>query len=156
MSSARGLAGHHLYLARLLLRAWQRDVEAEEVPVRTLAEAFGPACHTHLQRAYGWFLLALLNLDHHPEQPPATTATLPELPVGRVLPPEVCEFRQLERGGWLADMLSWQPMVPGRAPRVAGNLASAPPAATGLQDFDNWAQQLDEYFQRMSTFIEEY
>lgn len=156
MSTPRGLANHHLYLARLVLGAWARERAAEDVPAATLAEAFGPGCHDHLVRAYGWFLLAVASPDAIPDTAPARVADLPPLPAGKAVSGEIREFEQLEREGWLADMLAWQPQRPGQATRAVGNLARSTPDTGGHGRFEGWVDALDRQFQRMSDSLDEY
>src|SRR5690606_2772142 len=70
MSSPRGQANHGLYLARVLLAAWRRDLAAEDIPASVLAQAVGPAVRGHLLDAYGWFLLDLQKPAQLPATPP--------------------------------------------------------------------------------------
>ncbi|WP_116364240.1 DUF6586 family protein [Parahaliea mediterranea] len=157
MSSPRGLANHHLYLARLVLAAWQRDVAAAEVPASTLAAAFGPACQAHLLRAYGWFLLAVSNPPELPATLPGRVADLPSPPEGRAISGELREFEQLEKSGWLAELLAWQVATPGGgARRSFGNLASGADAPAGPEHFGQWAGQLEARFARMGDALDEY
>ncbi|MFV0277268.1 MAG: hypothetical protein ACK5HY_08805 [Parahaliea sp.] len=157
MSSARGLANHHLYLARLVLAAWRDEDQAGQVPAPVLAGAFGPGVRDHLQRAYGWFLLAIAAPDEQPPVPPARLAELPPCAEGRARAGELREFEQLEAAGWLADLLAWQPPALGRRERSPGNLAR--PAAVrggGSEDFGAWAEALERCFQRMGDSLNEY
>ncbi|MBA6412102.1 hypothetical protein H2508_03150 [Parahaliea sp. F7430] len=157
MSSARGEANHSLYLASVLLRAWRREAEAQALPELILAQAYGPACQAHLLRSYGWFLLAVLNLDAAAANLPTAVADLPPTPAGQVLPAEIREFEQLERSGWLADLLQWQP--PGTVPagRLPGNLARSVPAEDfSPEQFQLWAGALDALYQRMADSLDEY
>ena len=43
MGSARGQANHALYLGKVLLAAWRRDLAAESVAAVTLIQAYLPA-----------------------------------------------------------------------------------------------------------------
>lgn len=156
MSSPRGLANHHLYLARLVLSAWAREAAEEQVPAQTLAEAFGPACHTQLLRAYGWFLLAIAGPDELPPEPPVRVADVPPFPEGKAVPGEIREFEQLERDGWLAELLAWQPPRPGQVVRRPGNLARPAGTDAGPETLESWAQSLDTLFQRMGDSLDEY
>jgi len=156
MSSPRGLANHHLYLARLVLSAWQRDLSAAEVPARTLSAAFGPACHGHLLRAYGWFLLAVSAPGELPSTPPTSVADLAPPPEGKAVAGEIREFGQLERSGWLADMLGWDSPAPGASRRTPGNLASPADQAAGPEAFARWVEALEARFSRMSDSLDEY
>lgn len=156
MSSPRGLANHHLYLGRLLLAAWQREREAGQVPAATLDQAFAPGCHAHLLQAYGWFLLAIVGPEELPASPPAGVSELPSQPAGKAVPGEVREFEQLEQGGWLADLLAWQPALPGAARRGPGNLARTVTTSAGPEDFTTWAGELEALFDRMGDSLDEY
>ncbi|GAB3272062.1 DUF6586 family protein [Parahaliea aestuarii] len=156
MSSPRGLANHHLYLARLVLTAWQRDAAAAEVPAGTLVAAFGPACHQHLLRAYGWFLLAISSPAEVPTAPPTRVSELPPPPQGRAVPAELREFQLLESEGWLADLVNWSAAEPVAARRSFGNLATASQQPAGPQRFSEWVQGLDECFARMGDSLDEY
>lgn len=156
MSSARGLANHHLYLARLVLSAWQREVADGVTPARTLCAAFGPGCHEHLLRAYGWFLLALSAPGDMPAQPPKRVAGLAPPPDGKAVAGELREFEQLERGGWLAEMLEWECPAPGTSRRSPGNLASAVEQTAGPGEFAAWAEALESRFARMADSMDEY
>ena len=51
MSGFRAQANHRLYLARLVIAAWQQAVAEERVPVYTLAQAFEIAACEHLKQA---------------------------------------------------------------------------------------------------------
>ncbi|TXS92976.1 hypothetical protein FV139_13560 [Parahaliea maris] len=156
MSSPRGLANHHLYLARLVLAAWQRDSSAGVVPASTLAAAFGSGCHQHLLRAYGWFLLAVSAPGELPAAPPTRVADLAPPPEGKAVAGEIREFEQLERSGWLADMLGWECPAPGATRRSPGNLASTVEQATGPGEFAGWVDSLESRFARMADSMDEY
>jgi hypothetical protein len=156
VSSARGQANHYLYLARLVLAAWQRERAAEQVPAATLDAAFGPGCHAHLQAAYGWFLLAVTGAEEAPASIPGRVAELPPIPAGKAVPAEIREFELLERGGWLADLLAWQPDVPGQVTRRADNLARPAGQAAGPAEFAGWTQALEDAIARMGDSLDEY
>ncbi len=91
MSSLRGQANQGLYLAKILLAAWQRDLDAESLPARAVGEAYLPAMRLHLRRAYGWFLLEISRPDQAPPEPPSTTSELPDVGTGKAVPPEIRE-----------------------------------------------------------------
>ena len=153
MSSARGQANHALYLAGILLAAWRRDLDAQSVAARTLAQAYLPAVRQHLIDAYGWFLLEITRPGSLPDRPPRCLAELPEIAAGKALPGEIREFQQLEEGGWIADMLAGDTTV--AAPTSVGNLAVSAPA-TGPEQAQHWSDQLQSLFERMGDSLDEY
>ena len=153
MSSARGQANHALYLAKILLAAWQRDLATESVAAVTLTQAYLPAVRSHLVRSYGWFLLEISRPGGLPEQPPGSLAELPEIADGKAAPGEILEFQRLEATGWIGDMLSGEPTAMGKA--SAGNLAMSAPA-TGPEQAEQWALQLQALFDRMGDSLDEY
>ncbi|TGD73582.1 hypothetical protein E4634_11190 [Mangrovimicrobium sediminis] len=153
MSSARARANHHLYLARTLLRGWQREADEEAVPGSILSQAYLPAVREHLVLAYGWFLLEITRPEPMPAQPPRCVAQLPALPQGKSLPGEAREFEQLEQGGWLAELLDTDAAT--TASRTPGNLASTP-AFTTARDAGAWADALQKVFDRMGDALDEY
>ena len=154
MSSYRAQANHALYLARILTAGWQRELDAANVPVTVLAQAYEPAVCDHLASAYGWFLLEITQPDPAPELPPRGCGELPPPPPGRVLPGEVREFSQLEREGWLGELLRDRRGLVSRG-RSVGNLASAE-LATGPEDCAAWADRLQDLFDRMGDSLDEY
>lgn len=153
MSSARGQANHALYLANILLAGWRRDLDAQTVAARTLAQAYLPAVRDHLVSAYGWFLLDITRPGALPDQPPRCLAELPDIAAGKAVPGEIREFEQLELSGWLAEMLAddSQPSTP----TSTGNLAVAAPDA-GPEQAQHWADQLQSLFDRMGDSLDEY
>ncbi len=155
MGSARGQANHALYLARILLAAWRRDLDAESVAATTLSSAYLPGVREHLCAAYGWFLLEITRPTALPDQPPRCLAELPEIAAGKALPGEILEFQQLEEGGWLGDMLSSG--CEGHTPAApnSGNLA-VPAALSGPDQASLWADQLQSMFDRMGDSLDEY
>jgi len=155
MSSARALANHHLYLARIVLGAWEREAGREELPSQLLLQAFGPGCREQLLAAYGWFMLALAGPDELPAEPPREVADLPERAPGKSVPAEIREFAQLERDGWLRSLLDWEPEAPARA-RSPGNLVRNVEAGADAASFRGWAEALESLFTRMSDFLDEY
>jgi hypothetical protein len=69
---------------------------------------------------------------------------------------EILEFQQLEKEGWLADLLQpATPLSPGLA-RTPGNLASAAAESPGPGEVQSWADQLSRLFDRMSDSLDEY
>ena len=153
MSSARGQANHALYLARILLAAWRRDLDAESVAALTLTSAYMPGVREHLTNAYGWFLLEITRPGALPAKPPRGLVDLPEIAEGKAVPGEVREFQQLEQGGWLGDMLIADGAAAGAS--SPSNLAVAAPLS-GSEQASLWADQLQSLFDRMSDSLDEY
>lgn len=153
MSSLRGQANHRLYLARLLLAAWRRELAAEDIPASILAQAFGPAVRSHLLDAYGWFLLDLQKPAQLPATPPHSATSLPPVAPGKALPVEIVEFARLEQAGWLAQLVQ----EPGaEQPRRSAASLAAP--AANLPDPESLlaqAQLLEDAFSRIGDFLDE-
>ena len=159
MSSPRGLANHSLYLARIQLAAWSAELEREIIPAATLDQAFAPAACDHLKRAYGWFLLTLTGHTDTSTAPPQCCSELPEIAIGKALPAEIKEFAQLEKGGWLADLLSAHITGPAQqraAPGRSGNLAVRASGSPSVAEVAEYADQLDSHMTRMSNSLDEY
>ncbi len=157
-SSARARANHKLYLARILLDAWQRALDGEDIPANTLAQAFFRPVREHLIGAYGWFLLALCHLDELQPYPPRSCAELPELPQGRAVPGEVHEFQHLEDSGWLADLLDERDelaRVSHRSGEAGRNLATTASELPGPAEMSFWSEQLEALFNRMGDSLDE-
>ena len=153
MSSARGQANHAIYLARLLLAAWRRDLAEEATAARTLTQAYLPAVRAHLGSAYGWFLLEITRPGALPDKPPRALSELPEIVEGKAVPGEIREFMRLEQEGWIADMLSDDTAV--AAPSSMGNLAVSASEA-GPEKAEHWADMLQGLFDRMGDSLDEY
>ena len=156
MSSARARANHSLYLARILIRAWEAAEAEQALPQSVLAQAYAPGCQSHLVNAYGWFLLAIGSPDSLPESPPASVEQLPPTPPGKAVPGELREFAQLEQAGWLADLLA--PLLPsaGATTRDPRNLAAPATAGPSPEAFSTWADALAALFDRMGDSLDEY
>ena len=157
-SSARGRANHKLYLARIVLHAWQSALDSEDIPANTLGQAFYRPVREHLIGAYGCFLLALCHLDELQQYPPRSCAELPELPQGRAVPGEVYEFQHLEGTGWLADLLQERDelaRVSRRSGEVGGNLAITVSELPGPETMSSWCDQLEALFDRMGDSLDE-
>ena len=116
-----------------------------------------PEVREHLLDAYGWFLLTVSEPAVPLAQPPHSVAELPEVAEGKAIAGEVREFQQLEQAGWLAELLASQDAMPAqRSSRSPQNLAQAAPAQSGLQQFGDWAVQLEALFDRMGDSLDEY
>jgi Family of unknown function (DUF6586) len=155
MSSARAQANHKLYLAKIQLAAWRQAVAAQDIPAIVLTQAFLPAARAHLVEAYGWFLLAVSGLDQLPGKPPARCSELPDVAAGKAMPGEIREFEQLEKEGWLAQLLA-EPDEGVRSTRAQGNLAIASPVSADSDSVQQWVDHLEALFARMSDSLEEY
>ena len=155
MSVARARANHALYLGKIVIGAWRRELAREDVPAATLAQAFHAGAHNHLLAAYGWFLLAVSQAEVPPQGPPRCCEELPPMPAGRLYPPEINEFRQLEARGWLCEMLRSGTVDPPVA-RQPGNLASAAQHGHDTEQLEQWLAQLQGLFERMDDSLDEY
>lgn len=155
MNVARARANHELYLAKIVTAAWRRELAREDVPAGTLAQAFHGGVRNHLIAAYGWFLLAISQAEVPPQGPPLCCEDLAPMPEGRVYPPEINEFRQLEASGWLCEMLQ----APGAdlpGVRQPGNLAFSAETPPATEQVEHWQQQLQSLFERMGDSLDEY
>lgn len=153
MSSPRGQANHSLYLARLLLAAWERELAHEDTPATVLAQAWAPAVRGHLLDAYGWFLLELARPAEMPASLPVSVAQLPAAAPGKAVPAEITEFEQLEREGWLAALL--QAPASRSVSRSSGSLAASVDGLPTPVAMATWAEQLDRAFARMGDLLDE-
>lgn len=153
MSSARGQANHHLYLARLLLDAWGPAREAGELRVTLVDQAWAPAVRLHLRLAWGWFLLSLAQPAQWPEEFPACCDDLPAPPAGRSLPGELGECRQLEETEWLSAILRKTPPVLDKPAR--GSLATSVDTGSDPETLDAARRHLQALFDRLGTFVDE-
>lgn len=159
MSTARARANHKLYLARILLDAWQTALEAEQLPARTLNQAFATAVKNHLVQSYGWFLLEISQPASLPAVPPQHTGELPVIAEGKALAGEIREFAQLEREGWLAELLADCDEWGAQSTRPAGgspNLAGPESSLPGPDLLAHYAGQLESLFDRMGDSLDEY
>jgi len=156
LSGARGRANHELYLAKIVLGAWRRELELQQIPASTLAQAFEEGAGEHLAAAYGWFLLAVIQAEGQQDRPPRGCQELPPLPAGKVFPPEINELRQLEANGWLGDMLRIRAPEHPRPPQQLDNLAVASRDIPGIEQLTQWRQQLAALFDRVGDSLDEY
>ena len=154
MSNPRGLANHSLYMARLLLLAWEEAHAAALAPVNALDAAFAPAIRLHLLDAYGWFLLATLRVTQLPVLPPHRVTDLAPQAPGISRPAEISECQQLEQGGWLAQLQTQLPT--GLAKRSRGISLAIDSAYPDIAFYQDCAAHFDVLFARMSDAIDEY
>ena len=155
MSSSRAQANHALYLAKIQLASWRHALAAQDIPVTTLTAAFLPAARAHLRVAYGWFLLAVTGAQQYPDIPPGGCADLSAVAEGKAEPPEIREFRRLEAGGWLAELLA-EHAAPAGTGRTPGNLAAGSSDTPGVEQVAQWVGHLEALFERMSDSLDEY
>ena len=155
MSAPRARANHSLYLAKILLGNWRAALEAQDIPARTLCEAFLPATCSHLREAYGWFLLEISQLDNSATTPPCGVSELPAIPEGRAEAGELRECRQLEESGWLAQLLG-QGGTHTSAPSAPSSLAAPAVETPEFPDVMEWHSALGALFERMRDSLDEY
>jgi len=155
MTSARALANQKLYHAKILISAWRESCLSEQVAHTVLEQAFGPAICEHLANAYGWFLLEVAQPAEMPAIPPRCCSDLPAVAEGKETPPEIHEFVQLERDGWLGRLLSPQFGQTGRG-RDSRNLALMNDQGFSPDQAEHWLDQLSGLFDRMSDSLDEY
>ncbi|MEH6582871.1 MAG: DUF6586 family protein [Halioglobus sp.] len=154
MASPRPQANQKLYLARIVAASWRRELTAELIPATVLAQAFDGAARDHLRAAYGWFLLEIMQSETLPEIPPSSCADLPTLAEGKAVPGEIRELEQLERGGWLAEMLAAPAAV--AQLKAPGSLAMSVSQVSGPDFIDQSIDNLQQIFDRMSDSLDEY
>jgi hypothetical protein len=94
-----------------------------------------------------------------PEQPPHCADELPAITAGRETPPEINEFLQLEREGWLSKMLNpnspFESSVALRNP-ASQNLATVAGGEYGPDEALRWHDELVALFGRMTDSLDEY
>lgn len=159
MSTPRALANQKLYHAKILIRFWQTAIAEENIAKTVLEQAFGSAVRDHLIGAYGWFLLEISQPKEMPEQPPRCCDELPSVALGRETPPEINEFLQLERAGWLSRLLNSN--TPFGTSAALGNLPSQNLATVaggeyGPDEALRWHDELAALFGRMTDSLDEY
>ena len=158
---SRGLANHRLYLARLLLAAWERDRADEIIPAIMLDQAYAPGSREHLIAAYGHFLCYVFDPTGAATAGamPRSCSDLPAQTPGKALPGEIREFRLLEQEGWLGELLAPLPEPGpsgGQRRAVADTLAVSTAVEWPTPDrVADWHQRLSRIFQRMDDSIEE-
>jgi hypothetical protein len=155
MVSARSLANQQLYYARILASSWRQELASQNIPAKVLAGAFnGPACQ-HLRGAYGWFLLEIVQPPVLPNVPPVDSTELPVLTPGKALPGEIRELQQLEQSGWIAQMLQLDYTLQS-ASKTTGSLAISVTQTPHPDIIDQWIENMESIFSRMSDSLDEY
>jgi hypothetical protein len=153
LTRTRGAANQSLYLARIVLAAWDAERERQRFPEAQITAAFLPAVQRHLREAYGWFLLSVGGVDDAQAGPlPRSTEDLAAPEPGRERAPELREFALLEREGWLADLISGRV---NRGPVPREGLLGSDRAAPGFAVAARWAEELAATMRRMDDFLAE-
>lgn len=156
MVSHRARANHALYLASIVLQAWERERAGSPHASSAVDLAFAIAAIAHLRNAYGWFLLAVHCPERELREPPRSCAELPPQPEGRALNLQIEELMRMEEGGWLAQLLGPLP-----EPGPAGNseramaLLSRSSDTPDPEQLRHWHGALSEVFDRMSDTLDE-
>lgn len=154
MNSPRALANHARYLAAIQLDSWTSALADGGRPDWVVDAAFAPAVQWHLRSAYGWLLLAASRVTAPPPVPPACVAELPPLAKGLTLPVEVQRCAELERSGWLADLLAPMPTQP-QPRRSAGGLLASSAVLADLPTAQRWCGAFDELLVSVDHAIDE-
>lgn len=156
MASHRARANQSLYSAGILISAWRSATDTGDLPPGALNHAFLPAVHLHLQRAYGWFLLHVSGVEDWNGDPPGRTVELPPVPEGKAVSAEVREFEQLEKSGWLGELLTARDAIVGTpVSRADAGLAVVSLEGSDCDDAMQWKRNLETLFERMSDAIDE-
>jgi hypothetical protein len=158
LSSARALANQKLYFASLHLHMLARELAREDVPASLLLEAVGQSVQTHLQDAYGWFLLELAAVDALPVTPPHSVAALfavhPQLDLRRG---ELIELQNLEQSAsWLQQLLTARATSSGAAQASHGVGLAVVETLWNERQLQAWSEQLRAIIDRMSDSLEEW
>ncbi|EAQ97877.1 hypothetical protein [Congregibacter litoralis] len=160
MARTRGEANRALYRARILLEAWERMRGDGRHSDAALIDAFLPASREQLRTAYGWFLLSLAGIEDSTRLPrPQSTDELPAPDPGKALSPEIAEFAQLEKGGWLAQMLADEVEASASFPHggaaARGGLLVSDREPLGYPVVVTWADALAAIMARMDDSLSE-
>lgn len=153
MGSARGLANHSLYMARLLIDAWSVQERTPSAMPEALNAAFAPAVRLHLLDAYGWSLLAVLRAQPLPGKPPHHTQSLPSVGAGLAVPAEVDFCRELEQGGWLNHLQTDLPA--GMPPRRRAGMLASSQGYPDRADCQHWFEQLSSLIDQHGANMDE-
>lgn len=155
MSSTRALANHSLYLAKIQLSSWVGQLEAQQLPVTVVAQAFMPAVRGHLLNAYGYLLLTLIDASDSGEPLPQCVAQLPAVAPGKASPGTLNELQRLEQEGWLKALLELPELTPSAANKSPGNLASAAMPASGVDEATLWCNSMEKAIETLGDSLDE-
>lgn len=152
----RGLANRKLYHASILIRMLGPELGREDLPAHIVLEAVGLAVRQHLLEAYGWFLLELAGVDEPAGAPPAGVAALQrQYTLDEPLRGELVELLQLEKQGWLAELLSH--------PQPGGGIAARDPDRLAVVEqswsedlLRNWHDRLSDLIDRLGHGLDEW
>lgn len=162
----RGLANRKLYHAAILLRMLAAELEREELPANVVLEAVGLAVREHLLEAYGWFLLELAGAEEPrgapergaPERgapPCGVDALVREYGLAEPLRGELVELAQLERRGWLGELLA-VPTAASTAARSGPDQLQVVEQGWSLQQLRAWHDGLADIIDRMAHGLDEW
>lgn len=157
----RGLANRKLYHAAILLRMLAAELEREELPANVVLEAVGLAVREHLLEAYGWFLLELAGVEEPggpPERgapPRGVDALVREYGLAEPLRGELVELAQLERRGWLGELLA-VPAAVSTGVRSGPDQLQVVEQGWSLQQLRAWHDGLADIIDRMAHGLDEW
>ena len=153
MSQAQSFANHSMYMASIVLTAWDSAMKASAAAAPAIDAAFAPAVRLHLLDAYGWQLLACNRMTGLPLKPPHCVATMPLLAEGIEVAPEVKEFQLLEAGGWLAELQ--KEIAPGLAPTAPAHVLAVERTSFNYAAATDCFRELEYLMDRVSGVIDE-
>lgn len=160
MPQPRGQANQALYRARILLQGWELSLARDSRAAEAVDRAYRPAVQAALGEAYGWFLMVMAGIEDPSEpDPPRRCADLPAPETGLASAPELHEFAQLEREGWLGQMLADYRFEPGAACAYGSpgraTLLGSDRQAPGHALVARWADRLQATMARMDDSLSE-
>ncbi len=153
MSQAQSFANHSMYMASIVLTAWDSAMRESALSAPVLDAAFAPAVRLHLLDAYGWQLLACNRVTGLPLTPPHCVAAMPLLAEGIEEAPEVKEFRLLEAGGWLGGLQ--KEIAPGLAPIAPPHVLAVERTGFNYAAATDCFRELERLMDRVSGVIDE-
>jgi hypothetical protein len=152
----RGQANRKLYHAAILVRMLRAELSRQELPAHVVLESVGLAVRQHLLEAYGWFLLELAGIEDISRGPPPGLAALQQAyGVSEPLRGELVELQQMEREGWLAELLA-PPAPTGAAPAAGPDGLAVREQVWSEAQLQSWHDKLAELFDRMSHGLDEW
>jgi len=153
VSQAQSFANHSMYMASIVLTAWDSAMRESALSAPVLDAAFAPAVRLHLLDAYGWQLLACNRVTGLPLTPPHCVAAMPLLAEGIEEAPEVKEFRLLEAGGWLGGLQ--KEIAPGLAPIAPPHVLAFERTGFNYAAATDCFRELERLMDRVSGVIDE-